>query len=196
MPRYVAFLRAINVGGHNVKMEELRRLFATLGYTGVESFIASGNLIFSSPARAAEALERQIEARLHAELGYEVKTFLRTDAEVAEIARHAAFPEPEVSTARAFNVGFLAAPLAAEARAKLAEFANEVDAFHTHGREIYWLCRLKQSESSFSNAVFERSLRLRATFRGMKTVRGLAEKYPAAAARAAAPKRRAAKAGG
>jgi len=44
MKRYIAFLRAINVGGHTVKMDLLRGLFAGLGYAGVETFIASGNV--------------------------------------------------------------------------------------------------------------------------------------------------------
>ncbi len=45
MPKYIAFLRAINVGGHTVKMDYLRVLFETLGFSDVETFIASGNVI-------------------------------------------------------------------------------------------------------------------------------------------------------
>ena len=56
MPRYVAFLRAINVGGHNTKMAELRRLFEGLGFSGVEAFIASGNVIFETNSRATARL--------------------------------------------------------------------------------------------------------------------------------------------
>ena len=78
MPRYVAFLRAINVGGHVVKMDDLRRRFAQLGFTEVETFIASGNVIFSSPSRDAAALEKKIERQLEKSFGYEVKTFVRT----------------------------------------------------------------------------------------------------------------------
>ena len=78
MPRLVAFLRAINVGGHTVTMEELRRLFTSLGGKDVETFIASGNVIFNSRSRDIPALEHTIEQRLHAALGYEVATFVRT----------------------------------------------------------------------------------------------------------------------
>jgi uncharacterized protein (DUF1697 family) len=46
MPKYVAFLRAINVGGHTVKMDHLRRLFEALGFTNVETFIASSDVVF------------------------------------------------------------------------------------------------------------------------------------------------------
>ena len=55
--RYVAFLRAINVGGHVVKMDRLRNLFEALGFSGVRTFIASGNVLFDSAARNTGALE-------------------------------------------------------------------------------------------------------------------------------------------
>ena len=57
--RYFAFLRAINVGGHNTKMEILRGLFETLGYGSVETYIASGNVIFECASGDAASLEKQ-----------------------------------------------------------------------------------------------------------------------------------------
>ncbi len=57
MPKYVALLRAINVGGHTVKMDHLRRLFEALGFTNVETFIASGNVIFDSTSKSTKAFE-------------------------------------------------------------------------------------------------------------------------------------------
>ena len=47
MPRLIAFLRAINVGGHTVTMMKLRKEFEALGLQDVETFIASGNVIFT-----------------------------------------------------------------------------------------------------------------------------------------------------
>ena len=64
MPRYIAFLRAINVGGHNVKMTQLRTLFEELECSNVETFIASGNVIFNSPSTNVQQIERQIERHL------------------------------------------------------------------------------------------------------------------------------------
>ncbi|HKA17271.1 MAG TPA: DUF1697 domain-containing protein [Blastocatellia bacterium] len=52
MPRYFAFLRAINLGGyHKVKMPYLKKLFESLGFSNVETFIASGNVIYSTPSK-------------------------------------------------------------------------------------------------------------------------------------------------
>jgi uncharacterized protein (DUF1697 family) len=67
MPRYFAFLRAIDVGGHVVKMEALRGHFEDLGFLAVETFIASGNVIFQSKSVKAAELEKKIERRLESE---------------------------------------------------------------------------------------------------------------------------------
>jgi uncharacterized protein (DUF1697 family) len=75
MPRYVAFLRAINVGGRTVTMERLRALFSDIGFSNVETFIASGNVIFDSKSAAPTTLEKDIERQLEASLGYSVATF-------------------------------------------------------------------------------------------------------------------------
>jgi len=75
--RYAALLRAINVGGHTVKMKELCTLFEAMKLSNVRSVIASGNVLFESRAGAA-ALEARIEDGLRKSLGYDVETFLRT----------------------------------------------------------------------------------------------------------------------
>ena len=178
MPRYIAFLRAINVGGHTVKMEELRGHFESLGFANVDSFIASGNIIFESPSQDTEALEKKIETHLRDALGYDVATFLRTDAEVAEIADHEPFPDTEANPANKLAVAFLAEPPPAAARKALMGFRNDIDDFHFHGREVYWLRRDKPRQSKFSNAVLEKTLDAQATLRGIRTVQRLAAKYP------------------
>jgi uncharacterized protein (DUF1697 family) len=69
MPRYLALLRGINVGGRNkVAMADLRLIATDLGYTNVATYIQSGNLVFSAggstAAEHARALERAIAERL------------------------------------------------------------------------------------------------------------------------------------
>ena len=177
MPKLVAFLRAINVGGHTVSMDTLRREFEAIGLKDVETFIASGNVVFTAPPGKATALERKIEKRLHDSLGYEVRTFIRTEAEVAAIAGYKPFEEAQLRSAQAVNVAFLADPLEPAAVKLLMAMRTPIDDFHVNGREMYWLCRKKQSESTFSNARFEKALGGRATFRGVKTIVKLAAKY-------------------
>ena len=173
MTRYIAFLRAINVGGHVVKMDYLRQQFESLGFTSVETFIASGNVIFESASQDSTALDGSIAARLQATLGYEVATFIRTANELAEIARYQPFPAADQQGATLY-IAFLAEPLDQEAQQKLMAFRSPVDEFHTHNREIYWLCRVRFSESEFSLAKLEKALGIRATFRNSTTVQKIA----------------------
>lgn len=70
MPKLIAFLRAINVGGRNVKMAALRGLFEEIGLTDVETLIASGNVIFSSRFRNTISLQQKIEDHLQKSLGW------------------------------------------------------------------------------------------------------------------------------
>jgi len=177
MLKRVAFLRAINVGGHVVTMAELRRLFESLSFKEVETFIASGNVIFASPSKDVGALQKKIEGQLQRSLGYEVKTFLRTLPEVAAIARSKPFEDSQLRSAAALNVAFLADPLGAEANKSILALKTEIDDFHVNGREVYWLCQTKQSDSKFSYARFEKMLNARATWRNMNTVRRIAAKY-------------------
>jgi uncharacterized protein (DUF1697 family) len=177
VPRLIAFLRAINVGGHTVKMEELKQFFEAVGCRNVQTFIASGNVVFESSATNIAALQGKIEGHLRKSLGYDVETFIRTESEVAAIARYRPFPEAQLESAKTLNVAFLGEPLSADAKKSLMRLRSEIDEFHVHGREVYWLCRTSQSESTFSNMVFEKKLGTRTTFRGLKTVERLAAKH-------------------
>lgn len=175
---YVAFLRAINVGGHTVKMDHLRALFTEMGFDKVSSFIASGNVIFESYSQDPSALETQIEAKLLAALGYEVKTFLRTVAEVTA----AAAPDAEIlagteADSVTLYVGFMHEPLTAEGEAKLAALCSPVDTLFARGRELYWRCSVPSVDSKVSGAALEKTLKQAVTLRNITTVRNLAAKY-------------------
>lgn len=177
MSKYIAFLRAINVGGHTVKMDHLRDIFESLGFSNVETFIASGNVIFETKSKDAPALERKIEKRLKDLLGFDAAAFIRSDSELAGIADYQPFPTPQMESAAALNVAFLHETLDEKAKRSLMALKSDIDDFHTHGREVYWLCRKKQSDSKFSNAVLEKILSRKSTLRGLNTVRKMAEKY-------------------
>lgn len=182
MTRYIAFLRAINVGGHGViKMDQLRRIVAeSIGLPKVESFIASGNVMFESSTRNAKTLEKNIAAQLEKTLGYEVAAFIRTAAELREIAAYEPFADPKVKADGALlYIGFLADPLGPAAKRIVASFKTDVDDFRVNQREIYWQCRIRSSESEFSLARLEKALGRQATFRNSTTVRKIAALYPA-----------------
>ena len=177
MPQYIAFLRAINVGGRTVKMDLLRELLESLKLKNVETFIASGIVIFESTAKAGATLEAKIATALQQALGYEVATFIRTAGELAEIATRQPFRPAELAAAQAFNVAFLAEPLSAVTQRKLLGLKNDIDDFAIVDREVFWLCRQKQSDSTFSNAVLEKTIGQSATLRSMSTLQKVVAKY-------------------
>ncbi len=178
MPKYVAFLRAINVGGHTVKMHQLRLLFESLGFSRVETFIASGNVIFESRSKSTKVLEKKIEGVLHETLRYHVATFIRSTVELAAIAHYQPFNVAKLKAEGSnLYIAFLADRPSEEAKKKLLSFSTKVDDFHVSEREVYWLCRTKTSESAFSGARLEKTLGIQATFRNSTTVKKLAVKY-------------------
>jgi uncharacterized protein (DUF1697 family) len=178
MPKYVAFLRAINVGGHTVKMDYLRSLFEGVGFANVETFIASGNVIFDSKTRNTKTLEAKIEKHLQAQLGYAVITFIRATSELAEVANYSPFSKAELNAdGNSLYVGFLAAEPRKEAGKKVLSLSGPANDFAVHGRELYWLIRTSFSESAVSGGLLEKTLGIPATFRNVNTVRRIAAKY-------------------
>ena len=174
MKKYVAFLRAVNVGGHkSVRMEDLKRLFESLGCVNVETFIQSGNVIFEYEEKVTAALERQIESALEKSLGYEVDIFLRTIQEVSAIAAQKLYQPQEGET---LHIIFLNKVPAKKARQALMDFNREADDFKFKGREVYNL-RRNREKSVFSNNFVEKVLNTPATTRNWNTIGKLAEKY-------------------
>lgn len=155
MPRYVALLRGINVGGHRVKMDRLREIFVEMGYDDVSTFIASGNVIFSAPTKDADALAEGIERDLAEALGYDVPTFLRTPAELARVVAH---EPPGHDEGRALYVFFLKRPPDGALKRRLAEVTSAADRFTVHGREIYWSIDGRMSDSPLFATGLDRAL--------------------------------------
>ena len=178
MPRYFALLRGINVGGHRIKMDQLRELIEALGFAQVETFIASGNVILSSPSRDVDAMEEQIAHHLHAALGLEVRTFIRSQSELDSIA--AFEPREPTSTDQSVYVIFMREPADAELRRSLEGLSADTDNFEFAGREAYWLIDGKLSESPlFGMDLAKMTGGAPTTMRNMTTVRGLVAKYSA-----------------
>lgn len=179
LERYIAFLRAINVGGHTVKMESLRTRFEELGFSNVTTFIASGNVIFEAADQDVALLEQQLAGHLQDALGYEVATFIRTAPELSTIANYQPFPAENYLETSSLYIGFLHTPPTQEALQKLKTYGTELNQFHAHHRELYWLCHTRISDSPFSGALLERTLRMPVTLRNSTTIKKLAAKVAA-----------------
>jgi uncharacterized protein (DUF1697 family) len=159
-------------------MDQLRSLFEALKFANVETFIASGNVIFDAKSSDTKALEAKIEKHLQKQLGYEVITFLRSIPELKAIATYRAFSDKDLSTGtNTLYVGFLATEPTKEVKEKMAALCSAIDVFHLHGREIYWLYDREAGESKYYGALLEKSLGTKTTLRNMNTVQRLAKKF-------------------
>ncbi len=156
-------------------MERLRGMFESLGFTGVSTFIASGNVIFESRARGIPALEERIAVNLREALGYDVPTFIRTPGELAAIAGYDPFPnEKDDGEPRVLWVGFLPSQPGSEARERFMAFRTETNDFQVHGREVYWLRRGIATELAIPGPRLDKAIGMPTTYRNVTTVRKLA----------------------
>jgi len=178
MQRYIAFLRGINLGKRRLAMNRLKALFAELGFAEVETFIASGNVLFSTKVTESGALEARIASHLEASLGYAVDTFVRTTDEVAKVGSAKIFPA-DGREEIIIHVAFLQGALPQETAKKLAAVRTETDEFRVIGREYYWLYRgIRTSDSKVWTLPEVKALRLpTATMRNMTSIRKLIAKH-------------------
>jgi uncharacterized protein (DUF1697 family) len=136
MPRYVAFLRAVNVGKRTVPMARLKAALEGLGFSEVSTFLASGNAVFNARGKPA-GIETKIEKCLAQAFGFEVPTLVRTWAEVEQVA--ADKPFGKVEKPRTHMVAFMrGAPDRKTAKA-IEALSNDTDTLRVHGREVHWL---------------------------------------------------------
>jgi uncharacterized protein (DUF1697 family) len=186
MPKYVAFLRAINVGGRQVKMGPLAEHFQALGYGEVQTFLNTGNVIFQTPDSGPASdqtsdpfcaeLAAEIETPLEPLLGFRAEVFVRDDRSLqAILATAAALQQPP--NGGEINVALLKAPLTEVQALALSGLTSPMDTFLAQGSEVYWTCQVAQHGSKFSNALFERNLKLRSTLRRVTILKQLLDEF-------------------
>lgn len=174
MTKYVAFLRAINVGGNAViKMEDLRKMFESFGVDNVATYIQSGNVIFESEEKDASTLEARIESQLEKSLGYKVPLFVRTMRELASITEKPPFQPKEKETV---HVVFLRQSPDKKSAQTLMSFKSDADDFIVKGREAYNV-RHDRDKSVFSNNWIEKTLGVTGTTRNLNTIQKIVNKY-------------------
>jgi uncharacterized protein (DUF1697 family) len=177
MPRYAAFLRGINLGNRRLTMNELRRHFEALEVDDVATFLASGNVIFSSALEDTAALEGRIEDHLAEALDYTVDTFIRPLERLAKVTEQAA---AEAGREEGFNphVIFLKEAADGGIETRLTELETPDDVFHVLGREVVWLRRGRLTDSPVKTRDLETALGgATSTMRNLNTVRRIVRKF-------------------
>lgn len=175
--RWTAFLRAVNVGGRTVTMDRVKAALTKAGLDDVTTFLASGNVLFTSGRREA-ALRALIESSLEDALGFEVPTVLRTGPEIVDLAASPALAAA-MNEVPMVAVGFLREAPSKAATKALTALATDVDRLVVDGRHLLWLCTVKQSDSKLTLVKVEKALGGVATFRGANTVARLAARLAA-----------------
>ncbi len=105
---YIAFLRSINVGGRNVKMDRLRLAFKNLGFANAQTVLASGNVVFQSPAPVEpEALQGGLRAAFDMKIGVVVRSL----AELKALVERDPFAAYQASDDTKFYLGMAAGPI-------------------------------------------------------------------------------------
>jgi len=133
--------------------------------------------VFETRAKDVRSLEKTLESGLRQALGFSVPVFIRTHAELKEIAASEPFDKPLILNAEV-NIVLLAHNLDQKDRAKLMALATETDRFRVHGREVYWWRRKKPGTSLFSTVPLAKVLGEPFTIRSTNTIRRLVAKWP------------------
>lgn len=178
MHRYVAFLRAVNLGSHRrVTSEGLKVSFEEAGFEDVACFRTSGNVIFSAGTGDAAQIRGRIEEGLREALGFEVPVFLRSERELRAIAEHEPFdPEIVAASKGKLQVSLLGAAPTAAARKRVLALATDEDRLALEGRELYWLPSGGTQRSALDQKAIA-DLVGPATMRTMGTVEQIAAKF-------------------
>ena len=171
MTKHIAFLKAINLGGHTVKMDHLKKLFEKMQFENVETFIASGNVVFETKSKSVDSIKRKIEIELEKSLGYKVATFIRTTKELKDIAEHKPFNESDLDNKQYYlYIGFLNNQPDKESQKKVLVLSDKTNEFYFNDKELYWLCRKNFSDSGISGKVLEKALGMETTIRNSTTI--------------------------
>lgn len=136
----VAFLRAINVGGHRVTNDELAQVFSGLGFASVTPYQTSGNVMLSAYDGNSRDTEAAIERALEDAFGYPVPTMIRTKGEVEAIAAAQPFtPEVVAETSGKVQVMFFKRALSEDQRTEVLAQRTPDDRILVDRTEVYWL---------------------------------------------------------
>lgn len=174
---HVAFLRGINLGKRRIKMEELRSRVEEAGLEEVDTFLASGNVIFRQGDRDPEDVEAALEEHLEEALGFATEVFVRP---LTALERLAGSEELESARGDGFqpHVIFVRGSLGEEVRDALGGLETPDDRFLVREREVVWLRRGGVSDSSVEPRHLEKALGgMDHTMRSLNTVARIGARY-------------------
>ena len=176
MPKFVVFLRGINVGGHVVTKEQLLRVFTSSKFNDVSTFKQSGNVILESETSNADDIRKTLETKLRQALGFDVYVFVRTSQYLKQLIQLDPFKGQDEKNAD-FQVTFLAgAPTELRLKLPVRIPNSTADVISIHGTEVFSLTR-GNGDGGKPNPFLESKLQIRATTRNWNIIKDIVERY-------------------
>lgn len=165
----VAFLRGINLGKRQVKMDALRAAMTACGYANVAAILASGNVIFQSPGDPAGE-PRRLEACLQAAFGFPVDVILRSAGQIQALVASNPFAEVEVTPDTRLYVSFLPAE-PAWVRPLPHDFTGNLRLLRVAGGDVCTVLRLDPAhKTTDAMSLLDKEFGKRITTRNWNTV--------------------------
>jgi uncharacterized protein (DUF1697 family) len=166
MTGWVALLRGINVGKHNrIPMAALRETLEAFGCEDVQTYIASGNVVFRHERAGREKLAKDLQKAIADEFGVDTPVILRTFEEIREAAARAPFGDDNEHS----FITFLEKPPAGG----LPELETGDDRLELIGTDLYLYLPNGLSNATLPMAKLDRAVA--GTNRNFRTVRKLAD---------------------
>jgi uncharacterized protein (DUF1697 family) len=166
---YVALLRGINVGGKNViRMADLRACFEGEGFSEVETYIQSGNVVFVSGEKR-ETLAPRIEEALSRSFDYAARVVVRSRRQLLSVVRRAPEGFGEEADAYRYDVAFLKAPLSAREVLPQVRLREGVDTAHGGPRVLYFSRLKKRASQSYLSKLVALPVYAQMTLRNWNT---------------------------
>jgi uncharacterized protein (DUF1697 family) len=173
--KYIALLRGINVSGRNkVPMAELRPLCGKLGWGNVQTYIQSGNVVFSATGNS-KALELELERAVERRFGVSVPVIVRAAADWPAYVNGNPFPEASETHPSAVMMLLSKAPPKSDAAARLLERATHGERIIAVGDALWVYFKDGVADSKLSPALFDRLAGSPVTARNWRTVLKLDE---------------------
>lgn len=166
MTKYIALLRAINVGGYRkIKMENLREMFGNMGFKNVQTYIQSGNVIFDSDVKDVRSLSLSIENEIKHKFGHDVPVVIRTRDELSSLIIKNPFDGENEDPFRLYITFFLDTP-AKQKQSELQELSTSVETFEFVNGDLFSLVNKKTDQKVlFSNSFIEKTIGIPCTGR-------------------------------
>jgi uncharacterized protein (DUF1697 family) len=175
MKKFIALLRGMNVGGQKqIKMSTLKLLFEELRFHNVETYIQSGNVIFSSKEKLPEKLEQKISSAIKRKFGFDVRVMVLTPEEIEYVLNNNPFIKRKKESEKLY-VTFLAKSPSDENINKLNAIDYSPEEYIIDGRYIYLFVPNGYGKAKLNNNFFESKLNASATTRNWKTVNKMFE---------------------